>query len=100
MTPLIRCARVVTACSLIALPGYADAQRPVELSPDAPKDRPVNAAQQCQLRAVTAAMAPYVAQARATYPAARARFLHGLAAHQTMFVTTRLVDSVGRVEQV
>src|SRR5215218_569707 len=46
------------------------------------------------------AMAPYVAQARSTYPAARERFMRGLPARHTMFVTTRLVDSGGRVEQV
>lgn len=94
----------VTACIagvLIAgLAGRAAAQRPVTLAPDAPPDRPVSAAQACQLQAMLQAMEPYVAQARATYPAARERFARGLPERHTMFVTTRLRDRVGRMEQV
>jgi len=85
---------------LAALATPALAQRPVEVAPNAPQDQPVSAAMRCQLRLITEATAPYVAQARATYPAARERFLQGLPPRHTMFVTTRLVDSAGRVEQV
>jgi hypothetical protein len=46
------------------------------------------------------AMAPYVAQARASYPAARDRFLAGPPGGNTFFVTTRLHDAEGREEQV
>jgi uncharacterized protein YegJ (DUF2314 family) len=49
---------------------------------------------------MTAAIAPYVAQARASYPGARLRFLQGLPAGQRFFVTTRLHDDGGRLEQV
>lgn len=85
---------------LAALPTDSLAQRPVELAPNAPKDRPVDAVRQCQWRATLDAIAPHVAQARATYPAARERFMRGLPARHTMFVTTRLADGAGRVEQV
>ena len=44
-------------------------------------------------------MAPYVAQARASYPAARERFRVGLLPGHTFFVTTRLHDAAGREEQ-
>jgi len=45
-------------------------------------------------------MAPYVAQARATYPAAKRRYLAGLPKDQSFFLTTRLRDSAGHREQV
>lgn len=91
---------VAASVLLLGLAGRAGAQRPVELAPNAPVDRPVSAAEACQLQAMLQAMAPYVAQARATYPAARQRYVQGLPARHTMFVTTRLRDSIGRVEQV
>lgn len=85
---------------LLGAPAIAAAQRPVELAPNAPPDRPVSATQRCQLRVMFEAMAPYAAQARATYPAARGRFVVGLPPRHTMFVTTRLSDAAGRIEQV
>jgi hypothetical protein len=45
-------------------------------------------------------MEPYIAKARATYPAAKARFQQGLPPRHTFFVTTRLRDERGAVEQV
>lgn len=54
----------------------------------------------CQLAAMDRAQAPFVAQARATYPAARERFLAGLPPRHTFFVVTRLRDARGRQEQV
>ena len=54
----------------------------------------------CQWNAAVKAMEPYVAKARATYPAAKARFLKGLPPRYTFFVTTRLRDQRGVVEQV
>ena len=45
-------------------------------------------------------MRPYVAQARATYPQAKARFLKGLPANESFFLTTRLRDTTGLREQV
>lgn len=46
------------------------------------------------------AMQPYVEQARASYPAAKARFLAGLPRGFDFFVTARLRDRQGRWEQV
>ena len=45
-------------------------------------------------------MAPYVAQARASYPGARGRFRAGLPRGYGFFVTTRLHDAANREEQV
>src|SRR6202011_4383518 len=42
------------------------------------------------------AIAPYVAKARATYPAAKKRFLAGLPRNYTFFVWTRLYQSLGK----
>jgi len=94
------CSGALPLICLGALSSPALGQRPVEVAPNAPKDQPVNAAMKCQLRLIFEAIAPYVAQARKTYPAARERFLRGLPPRHTMFVSTRLVDSTGRVEQV
>ena len=76
------------------------AQRPVHVAPNAPADRPVSATMVCQLAAMEAAAAPYVDEARATYPAARKRFVAGLPPRHTFFVVTRLRDARGRQEQV
>jgi Uncharacterized protein conserved in bacteria (DUF2314) len=46
------------------------------------------------------AMQPYIAQARATWPAARQRYLAGLPPRHTFFVTALLVDREDRREQV
>jgi hypothetical protein len=78
----------------------AYAQRPVELSPNAPRDRPAGVAEICQWDALVRALDPYVQQARATYPAAKQRFLAGLRPRETFFVTVRLADSLGHHEQV
>lgn len=87
---------IIAACTLASSLG---AQQPVELAPNAPQDKPLSVAE-CQWRAAMKAMAPYVAQARASYPAARERFAAGLPPRHIMFVTTRLRDPQGREEQV
>jgi hypothetical protein len=46
------------------------------------------------------AIQPYLAQAKATYPEARAKFLAGLPDGQSFFVTTRIRDAAGVYEQV
>jgi hypothetical protein len=76
------------------------AQRPIDLPPNAPADSPKSVDAKCLLDAVHQAMAPYVAQAQASYPAARERFRAGLPPGHTFFVTTRLHDAAGREEQV
>lgn len=68
------------------------------VSADAPADRHQSIGAQ-QMEAFNAAIAPYVAQARQTWPAARSRYLAGLPRGETFYVTTRLRDSQGRFEQ-
>ena len=102
MTPFRRSIRhsILAGAAAVALGALpAAAQRPVELSPDAPPDRP-QGAHECQWHAALLAMKPYEDQARATWPDARRRFLAGLPDRHTMFVTTRLRDDRGKQEQV
>jgi len=53
-----------------------------------------------RLAAIEVAIAPYVAKAKQTYPAAKNRYLSGLPAGEKFYVTTRLRDQGGRFEQV
>lgn len=48
---------------------------------------------------VSEAVRPLIAQARATYPDAKRRFLAGLPQGQAFFVSVPLRDAAGRVEQ-
>jgi hypothetical protein len=96
-------ARRLLAAAVLALAcagRAARAQQPVHVAPNAPADRPMAAARACQWDAARRAMAPYVAQARASYPGARDRFRAGLPDRHSFFVTTRLRDARGREEQV
>lgn len=70
------------------------------LSPDAPRDRPVLTAQRCIWNAMDRAMQPYIAQARASWPEARRRYLAGLPPRHGFFVTALLIDDSDRREQV
>lgn len=70
-----------------------------ELSPDAPKDKPFFL-QEPQWEEFLAAIEPYSQKAKETYPEARSRYLDGLPIGEVFFVTTRLVDPEGRMEQV
>ncbi len=74
------------------------AQEPV-LSPDAPPDRPVSGTEQTKAK-IEEAIQPYIDQAKATYPAARERFVAGLPEGHSFFVTTRIRDRSGTFEQV
>jgi Uncharacterized protein conserved in bacteria (DUF2314) len=67
--------------------------------PDPPSDQPLPI-QAKQAAALDAAIAPYVSQARKSYPRAKLRFLQGLPSGQTFFVTVRLEDSKGHSERV
>ena len=86
--------RLMVTCLLAA--ATLAAAEPV-LSPDAPKDRPVRGQDTARFER---AIAPHIARAKASYPAARQRFLAGLPAGQSFFLTTRLVDAKGRQESV
>ena len=84
--------------ALLALSPFAFAQDP-HVSPDAPQDRPISATSP-EVKALDAAIAPYVAEAKRTYPVAKEKFATGLPKGQSFFVTTRLYDGSGAFEQV
>jgi hypothetical protein len=77
----------------------AAAQRPVHVAAGAPADQPL-AAGKAEEAALWARMQPAMDSARVTYPAARERFLRGLPERSSFFVTVRLRDAAGHVEQV
>ncbi|MFT3772434.1 MAG: hypothetical protein QM820_44130 [Minicystis sp.] len=70
------------------------------LSPNAPEDKPVAVKGKAQFDKVQAAIAPYIEQARQTYPGARERYLRGLPPGHAFFAVTRLRDGTGAFEQV
>ena len=90
---------MLAAASLHSVRAAAQAPTP-QLSPNAPDDRPVSATAVCQWQAMLKAMAPYVAQARRTYPDARRRFVGRAQPVRPLFVTTQLHDAKGHHEQV
>jgi uncharacterized protein YegJ (DUF2314 family) len=59
-----------------------------------------NQSQPMQAVSLDAVIAPYVEEARKSYPTAKARFLQGLPSNQAFFVTVRLKDATGRSERV
>ncbi|HEY7567984.1 MAG TPA: TonB family protein [Gemmatimonadaceae bacterium] len=63
-------------------------------------DRPMAATRPDEWAETVRAMQPYVDQARATWPNARARFMAGLPKGHDFFVTVRLSDLYGHTEQV
>jgi hypothetical protein len=90
--------RLVIVLLVALFSSAAFAQEP-QLSPNAPKDVP-GAIAPGALPAFEEAIAPHVAEAMRTYPAAKAKFLAGLPDGQSFFVTTRLHDTSGNFEQV
>jgi len=70
-----------------------------QLAPNAPADKPIPASNE-QARRIEAAIAPYVAEARKTYPQAKARYLASLPKGETFFVTARLNDVQAHFEIV
>jgi hypothetical protein len=67
----------------------------------APPDKLVRAAGENEIDALAKAEAPYIAKGRATYPAAKKRFLAGLPRNYRFEVRKRLTDPDGvRVEEV
>jgi hypothetical protein len=92
--------RIVATVAFLVIATPAHAQRPVELAPNAPPDRPVNATLHCQLAAMKRSIAPLSAAARASFPTARERFERGLPPRHTFFVSTWLRDSAGHEELV
>jgi hypothetical protein len=71
-----------------------------KVPPKTPQDRPTDVRGKTEIEEYRAAIAPYVAKARQTYPAAKKRYLAGLPRGQTFFVVTNLHDKTGLTEQV
>lgn len=67
------------------------------IAANAPEDKPRQWNDQSK---AAAALAPYIAKAKATYPYAKARYAAGLPAGQSFFVTVELRDGEGRSERV
>jgi len=92
------------ACSVAvlvaALSACASEPRQVRVDMFEMPDQPVRATSTAEWAELERVMAPYVAQARASYPDVRARFLAGLPSDQELLVVARLRDSANRVEQV
>lgn len=86
------------ALLLALLSSTVFAQDP-QLSPNAPEDKP-QSVHAGEMEAFEIAIAPYIAQAKASYPLAKGKFLAGLPEGQSFFVTTRLYDDTGTFEQV
>ena len=68
------------------------------VSTQAPSDQPVSVTSDEQRRRLDAAIAPYIGQARATYPQAKERYLSGLPPQQSFFVAVELRDAGGHSE--
>jgi hypothetical protein len=98
LLPLKR-AGVGATMMLVAL-SAASTPATAQLSPSAPRDRPVLTAERCIWNAMDLAMQPYIARARASWPAARQRYINGLPPRQSFFVTALLIDDEDRREQV
>lgn len=91
----MRCALLLIGLLVAA---GAHAQLVAQLAPNAPADQP-QALKQQDVEAFETAIAPYVAEARKTYPEAKQRFLEKLPTGHIFYVTVRLHDSEGHFEQ-
>jgi len=89
----------IVALALLFSSWPAAALEDPRVSPKAPHDLPHHVVPG-RYRQFVAACAPYVQKARETYPAAKKRFLAGLPAGHSFFVTIRLFDDHGHMEQV
>lgn len=97
---------IALACAAVAAAQPPQPQQPqqpnrdVYVSPDAPKDQHGDVTTAEEFRKFEEAIKPHVKKARETYPEARKRFLDGLPPKHSFFVTARLSDREGHVEQV
>ena len=93
--------RRLCACPalLLATATAVPAQDPY-VAPGAPEDRMIDLPTEAEQQRFDSAIAPYIAQARETYPDARDRFLLGLPPRHSFFVTVHLTDGDGRRETV
>ncbi len=88
--------KIIWLLFLFAIPLLAAEPK---LAPNAPKDQPKRAKEK-EVEALDKAIAPYIAKARAAWPDAKERYLAGLPAGHSFFVTTRIRDKDGKFEQV
>lgn len=70
------------------------------LSPNAPRDQPVDEIGKARAEEYQVAIAPYVETGRKTYPGAKQRFIAGLPTGTNLFALTNLRDNSGTWEQV
>ena len=70
------------------------------LSENAPQDNPISIDTNDQMKAFFIALEPYTKQALESYPGARMKFMKGLPKGESFFLTTRLKDDFGQIEQV
>ena len=70
------------------------------LSANAPQDNPIGVADGEQHQKLLKAIAPYIQQAKNTWPAAKAKYLKGLPLNNVFFITAELVDMSGKREMV
>jgi hypothetical protein len=71
----------------------------INVAPNAPKDKPKGARAE-EISSFEEAIKPYIEMAKKSYPEAKERFRKGLPPKHTFFITTRLHDAQGRLEQV
>lgn len=74
--------------------------RTIFFKPNAPPDRPVRITTHRDLAELESDVRPHIESARRTWPGMRDRFLRGLSSNHELFVTARLTDAFGRMEQV
>ena len=91
---------VCVGCVSTGREGAPTAERRVNLAANAPADRPIRISSARERDQLFAMLEPCRRVALAAWPDVRRRFAAGLPARHTMFVTTRLRDEAGRVEQV
>jgi hypothetical protein len=95
--PAMRHLVILSAATLICA---ADLGAQVDSVRPGPPDQPIGVTTQQQQSCLDSALAPYIAQGKATYPAAKARYLAGLPANSRFFVSAMLFDSMGHRELV
>ena len=100
MRQLTRLTFLFAALLLCAAVGLGQNSNSGHVAPNAPPDKPVQAASQEEVNQIEEAIKPYIEKAKQTYPEAKKRFLAGLPPKHSFFITTRLRDKEGHFEQV
>ncbi len=86
-------------CCLAVLLGSIAFAQDAPVAPPVPSDRPKSVETDQAYAAYESAIAPYIEEARRTYPDAKQRFLSGQLGTRPFFVTVRLSED-GRYEDV